>query len=208
MYPPQLTPTHVVHHNRGYGYGVVGVSGTIAAGLAQDSLVFALMCGQQAGVQASAQMKLWIDRLRIVFTTIAAFTTPITASRRLGIYRGAAGSGHALPTVGTALTPVAKDLGAPATVASAFIAATGAMTPGSVTREANPIMQLDLVAAGAAGARQEMVYELAAPYNAPQVIGPDQLLLVSNPVAMDAGGTWQLAVDELHWIEQSIGALN
>jgi hypothetical protein len=60
---------------------------------------------------------------------------------------------------------------------------------------------MDLVHIGAAGARQDFVYELAAPFNAPMAINPNELLVVSNPVAMDAGGTFQLTVKEAHWIE-------
>lgn len=206
MYPSPTNPTHVVHHNRGYGYAVSGVTGTIAAALAANSLVFALYCAQQAGTQASQQVRLYLDRLRLAVTTIAAFTGAITAGRSLGVYRATAGATHALPAAGTLLGIAKKSTTAPASQASATIATTVLLTPGTIVREANPIAMLDLVAVGAAGGRQEMVYELAAPYNAPIDIGPDEMLVVSNPNAMDAGGTWQLSIDECHWIEQTASA--
>jgi hypothetical protein len=198
MYPPTQLATPVVNHNRGYGYGVAGVTGTMAAGLAQDSIVFALFNGAQGSVNAADQLHLYLERLRLAFTTIAAFTTAITAGRRLGIYRatGVAATG------GTALTVAKKDTNAPATVvADARIATTAALGVVGITREAAPIALLDLVHVGAAGARQDFLFELATPLNCEEAIAPGELLVVSNPVAMDAGGTWQLSVDECHWVE-------
>jgi hypothetical protein len=91
MHPSLTNPTRVIHHNRGFGYGVAGSSGVIAAALAQDSIVFSILCGPQGGAPAAGvvdnRLSVWFDRLRLAFTTIAAFTTPMTAARRLGLYR-------------------------------------------------------------------------------------------------------------------------
>ena len=208
MYPSPTVPIHVVEHNRGYGFAVVGATGTMAPALAANSLVFALYCGQQPSTQASQQSRVYVDRLRLAFTTIAAFTAAITPGRSLGVYRATAGAGHALPIGGAALGIAKKNSGAPSSVASAYIATTALLTPGTIVREPNPIAMLDLVAAGAAGALRELVFELAAPMNAPIDIGPDELLVIANPVPMDAGGTWQLAVDECHWIEALASAMS
>jgi hypothetical protein len=201
MFPPLTAPTRVQHFNRGYGYAVSGVSGTIAAALAQDSVVFALLCDPQTALNNAPRDKLniYVDRLRIAVTTINAFTTPVTAGRRVGVYRA---SGGVAATGGTALPVVRKDTAAPASVClDARIAAAAALGVAGITRESAPIMTLDLSHVGGAGARQDWVLELAAPMNNPLAINAGELLVVSNPVAMDAGGTFQLSVDELHWIE-------
>jgi len=201
MFPPQTSPMRVFHFNRGYGYAVSGVSGTIAAGLAQDSLVLALLCDPaQGNVAANHKLGMYFDRLPLAFTTVAAFTTPVTPGRRLGVYRATGGQAA---TGGTTLAVAKKDAAnAPASVCtSALIAAASALGGAGITREATPIGTMDLTHVGTAGARQEFLFELAAPGNAPIAINPGELLVVSNPVVMDAGGTWQLTVKEAHWIE-------
>jgi hypothetical protein len=210
MYPAPTIPVHVVQHNRGYGFAVAGVSGLLPAGVAAGALLFALYCPQQAAAQASARIGIYLDRLRLAFTTVGAFTAPISAARGLALYRATAGAGHALPTGGTPLTVARKDTGAQAAMAmaTAIIANAAALTPGTVLISGGPIAMLDLAGTGAAGQRQEMIYEFAAPANSPLVIGADELLVVSNPIAMDAAGTWQLAVDECHWIEATASAIS
>lgn len=199
MFPSQTQPLRVLQFNRGYGYAVSGVSGTIAAALAQDSIILALFCAAQAGLAANKRTGMYFDRIHLAVTTIAAFTTPVIAGRRLAVYRasGAAATG------GTVLGVAKKDaVNAPASVCTdARIAAAALLTVAGITREANPIGTMDLTHVGAAGARQEFVFELAAPNNAPLAINANELLVVSNPVAMDAGGTFQLTVKEAHWIE-------
>lgn len=37
--------------------------------------------------------------------------------------------------------------------------------------------------------------------NAEIALAPGELLVISNPVVMDAGGIWQLTIEEAHWIE-------
>jgi hypothetical protein len=198
MFPPQTSPVRVFHFNRGYGYAVSGVSGTIAAGLAQDSIVLALLCDPQPNA-ANKRLEMCFDRLSLAFTTIAAFTAPVTAGRRLGVYRAtgpAATGGAQLPVIAR------KASNAPTSVcSSALIAAAGALGTAGIAREPTPIGTLDLAHVGAAGARQEFLFELAAPGNAEIVIAPGELLVVSNPVVFDAGGTWQLTLREAHWIE-------
>jgi hypothetical protein len=198
MFPPQTNPMRVMHFNRGYGYAASGVSGTIAAGLAQDSLVLALLCDPQPNAAANKRLEMCFDRLAIAVTTIAAFTTPISAGRRLGVYRA---TGPAA-TGGTPLAVARKASTAPTSIcSSALLAAASALGAAGIAREPTPIGTLDLVHVGAAGARQEFLFELAAPANAEMVIGPGELLVVSNPVVFDAGGTWQLTLKEAHWIE-------
>lgn len=199
MYPSPALPSRVQHFNRGWGYAVAGNSGTIAAALAANSVVFSLLCDPQVGVaNPNQRLSMYYDRLRFAFTTITAFGTSVTAPRQLGVYRAAG----AAATGGTAIGVVKKDTKNPNTsvCTDARIAAAAALGF-TAAREANPLAMMDLVHVGAAGARQDFLYELAAPMNNPIAINPGELLVVSNPAVFDAGGTWQLSVDECNWIE-------
>lgn len=173
-------------------YAVAGVTGTVAAALAQDAIVFAML------LAPASEMWAYLDQLRLAFTTVVAFTTPITAGRRLAVYRA---SGVAA-TGGAALGVVKKKTGAPTSnITSARIATNGALGVAGIAREADPIFSLDLTSVGAAGARLEAVYEMSpSSANPPPSLQPGELLVVSNPVAMDAAGTWQLGVTA-HWQE-------
>ncbi len=54
---------------------------------------------------------------------------------------------------------------------------------------------MSLVHVGAAGAYAEAIFEWHASWNRPLELLPGELAVVSNPVAMDAAGTWQLAAN-------------
>ncbi len=183
---------------RGHGYRIGEQSGTIAAALGANSAVYAQRIDPGAAVNA------WIDRVRVAYTTVVAFTTPITAGRRLALFRGsgAAASG------GTAIaTAVKMDTGiAPASECDAAqggdmrIATTGALTVTGITWESQPFGVLTLVHVGAAGAFVERVFEFHATEAHDAVLQPGQLLGLRNPAAMDAAGTWQFSV-EVAWRE-------
>lgn len=186
LYPDEKGGQRVSQVHRGNGYGVAGVTGTIAAALAQDSLVYAMRCDPAlVGIVE-------IRRVRLQWTTIVAFTTPITAGRQLGIYRaaGAATSG------GAALAAVALDTagaGAGSGLSDVRIATTAALGVAGVVREANARARMTAVHVGAAGVFFEELYEFYGE-SAPFELNPGELMVVSNPVAMDAAGTWQLGV--------------
>jgi hypothetical protein len=93
------------------------------------------------------------------------------------------------------------------TVTVARMATTAALTAGGLVRDANPLALLDLVSVGAAGGRLEHVYELGAPQPQEWGLNPSEYIVVSNPQAMDAAGTWQLTINELSWYEQRRVAL-
>lgn len=199
MYPTGTNPQRTLSVNRGYGYSLAVQSGTIAVALAQDSVVFAL----RADTTANSEMCVFPDRLRLAFTTIVAFTTPVTAARRLGIYRASNAGAEVSGGTDVLAAIRKKDTNAPAsTVVKAFMATTAGLTLGGLSREAHPLALLDLVHVGAAGGRAEFIYELAPPQTNEWCINPAEYLAISNPVAMDAAGTWQLAINELSWYEQ------
>lgn len=169
------------------GFSISGITGIVAAALAADSVVFAMRCAPSTNTR-----RLFVERVRLQWTTLTAFTTPVTAGRRIGLYRGA---GAAL-TGETALVPVLKDgSGADAAadlavISDARISSTAALTPGAFVREANEIDQISLGHVGASGGHHNELIELPAP----QELLPGELLVVSNQIAMDAAGTFQLQV--------------
>lgn len=179
-------------------YCVSNITGTIAAALAANASVFAMRLDPGSSKLA------FIERIRCQFTTIVAYTTPITAGRRLALYRGsgAAASG------GTAITTgVRKDTANG--VASEFdvanggdirIATTGALTVTGITYETDPIRMASLVHVGNAGNYLDWIWEFHAAECAPIILQPGQLIAIRSPVAMDAAGTWQLAVN-VDWYE-------
>lgn len=201
MYPVGQNAQRVLNVQRGHGYALANQTGTMAAALAQDAIVFAL----RADTTASSVTGVYIERLRLAFQAIVAFTTPITAGRRLGIYRATNPGAEVSGGTDVKATIRKKDGTAPAsTVATALIATTAALTAGGLVREASPLALLDLVSVGAAGARLESTYELAAT-TGPQewCLNPGEYIVISNPAAMDAAGTWQLTINELAWYEST-----
>lgn len=169
------------------GFSISGITGIVAAALAADSVVFAMRCAP-----ATNRRRLYVERVRLQFTTLTAFATPVVAARRLGLYRGST----AALTDGAALTPVLKDGSTQdatddlAVISDARISTTAALTPGTFVREANEIDQISLSHVGASGGQHNEVIE----FPDPQQLLPGELLVVSNQVAMDAGGTFQLQV--------------
>lgn len=181
---------------RGNGYVVANKTGTIGAGLALDSLVYAQR------VSPTSNLRAFLEQVRLQWTTIVAFTTAITPGRRLGLYRAAG----AAATGGTAIAAAAKkDPTGPASQCDAAsggdirIAAAAALGAAGIVR-GELLGVLELVHVGAAGGHHVETFEWAAPKTAPAQLAPGELLVVSNPVAMDAAGTWQLGVT-VHWHE-------
>lgn len=184
---------------RGNGFSFSASTGTMTAGLAANAAVFAMRLDTGTGAKA------YIDRVRWQFTTIAAFTTPITAGRSLTLYRGAganASGGTGLPepmrkhTASTSSEFSATDGG------DARIATTGALGVVGITFESAPIRMASLVHVGTAGAHYETIWEFADSECSPVVIEPGELLAIRNgPNAMGAAGTWQLTltVDWREW---------
>ncbi len=193
---PGLGALRVTNIARGYGYGLAATTGTIAAALAANSSVFAMR------PDPGSTRRLFLDRIRIEFTCLVAYTTPITAGRRLGVFRGsgAAASG------GTALTPIAKHGTADTSEVStanggdARISTTGALTVTGITFETPAFRELSLVHAGTAGAFREALWEFSSHESQPIQLDPGQVLAIRNPAAMDAAGTWQLSV-AVDWYE-------
>lgn len=178
-------------------YALAGSTGTIAAALAANSSVLALRMSPSAGA-----LQAYITRMRLMYTCVVAFTTPVTAGRRLGIYRGAG----AAPSGGTTVADFTqKDASAPASQCAAGqggdarIATTGALTVTGITFETQPIAEMSLSHVGAAGAFVDFTFEFdMLPH--PIVLSAGQLVAVRNPAIFDAAGTWQLT-STIEWHE-------
>ncbi len=163
---------------------VSGSTGTMAAALGANSLVFA------ARVSELATGHVLVTRVRIQWTCLLAFTTAVTAGRRIAVRRAAVPA--ALAASGTVLTAVLHNSSDPAVITSDVrIATTAGLTATGVTVEASDLAQIPLAGFGSIGSFQDMVVDLSAN---PIRLGPGEALVLTNPVAMDVVGTWQLAV--------------
>lgn len=183
---------------RGDSYSVCATTGTMAAALAANSSVFAMRLDP-----SSATRLAFIERIKLQWATLAAFTVPVTAGRRLELYRGsgaaaAGGTAIALTAQKNTANPLSEfNTGQGGDVR---IASTGALTVTGITYETSPFAVMTLSHLGAAGAYGEAVFEFSATESAPIVLQPGQLLAVRNPLIMDAAGTWQLGV-RVDWHE-------
>lgn len=185
---------------RGVGFSVSNITGTIAAALAANSSVFAMRLDPGSAVRA------YIDRIRLQYTTIVAYTTAVTAGRRLAVFRGSGAAASGGTAIATAVRKWTA-FGATSEFDSVNggdlrIATTGALTVTGITFETDPIALMTLTHVGAAGAFLETIFEFSPFESSEIVLEPGQLLAVRNPVAMDAAGTWQLGVG-VQWREAS-----
>lgn len=176
---------------RGYGFAVAATTGTIAAALGANSTLFAMR------LSPTSPRRAFIDSLRLEFTCIVAYTTPVTVGRRLALYTGTIAAN---PTGGTAIAvPQAKHGTANTSNFAAAqggdirIASTGSLTAAATLGQ--QFRELSLVHVGAAGAFREAVWEFASGAESqPPQLEPGGIIVIRNPVAMDAAGTWQLSV--------------
>lgn len=180
----------------GHRYSQGNVTGTIAAGLAANSAVYAMRSNP------GTTKKVRIHWIHLQWTCIAAFTTPITAGRRLAIFRGAGAAASGGIALG--ITPKRDSLSPPSQCDSAQggdqrIASTGALTVTGITFE-SPLKVMSLVHVGAAGAFFEQIFEFDDDTGGPLILNPGELMAIRTGAAMDAGGTWQLAVN-VDWTE-------
>jgi hypothetical protein len=140
----------------GQAWSVTGSTGTMAASLAQDAIVFAMgaIADDATRPNLPPRAPLEIEGLRLTFTCIVASAAPATAGRALRLFKGSNNT-QAMPTGGTALTPLPKrtlDAGSDTglTGGVARISTTAGLTAGTFTRGTVPLATFDLVGGGAA----------------------------------------------------------
>lgn len=182
---------------RGQSYSVSEVTGTVGAALAANASVFCMRLDPGSPVRA------FVDAIELRYTTIVAYTTPVTAGRRLAVFRGsgaAASGGTAVATLAPKSTGYAASEFDAASGGDVRIATTGALTVTGITFETAPIAVMTLVHVGTAGAYAEAKFYFSAMDGAPIQLEPGQVLAVRAPALFDAAGTWQLGV-EAHWRE-------
>lgn len=183
-------------------YAIGAKTGTIAAAAAAGAAVFAMR------LNPGSTKKAYIDTIKLRWTTVVAFTTPLTQTRSIVLTRGAG----AASSGGTSLaTAVKKDTGYAAsqtdvaTGGDVRIATTGALTVTGITWESTNFEEITLAHVGAAGAYYEHVLELSNRAHAIE-LNPGELIGVRvGGSAMDAAGTWSLGV-KVDWRESDTEA--
>jgi hypothetical protein len=162
------------------GQSFAGFTGTMAAALAAGSTVLAVR------YPAAATLAGMLKWMHLHWTCIAAFTTPVTAGRRLSLRRGSGGN----PSGGTDLDFVRDQSAGTELLWTGQVATTGALTMTGVTYETPTRARLMLSQAGAAGADYDEIWTFDDPF----ILVPGELFGIVAPATMDAGGTWQLSV--------------
>lgn len=195
LYTVDVSPT-------GSNYAIAAKTGTIAAAAAAGAAVFAMR------LDPGSTKKAWIESMRLRWTTIVAFTTPITATRSIVITRGSGAATSGGTSIATATKKDSTYGISEFDVASGGdirIATTGALTVTGITWETVNLGEATLIQAGAAGAFYEVVYEFSV-RNHEIELNPGEVLGIRvGPSAMDAAGTWVLGV-EVNWRESATEA--
>jgi hypothetical protein len=185
-------------HLDGSAWSLTGTTGTMAASLGANSIVFAMgaIADDLTKVNPQRRGPLEIEGIQVVFTAIVASATPVAAGRALRLFK-ASNNAQTMPAGGTALTALEKrtlDRTQDSGLSGAQIATTGALTVAGFTRGTVPLATVDLSGAGAVGGR--VVHELFEIRNgSPLWLDPGEILVLSNPAAFDALLTWQLTVN-------------
>ena len=180
-------------------YTASGITGTMAAALAANSTVFILYNA------FNATRNIHITSFSVQFVTIAAFTAPVTAGRRLELYRGLYGT--TAPTGGTAVLIAQKlsngsvSKADPANGGACQISSTGTLTTTGLTFETSSMGTMTLTSAGAAGAYRERLFDWTGSNEQAIELLPGESISIRNPIAMDAGGTWNIAIT-VNWYEE------
>ena len=184
-------------------YAIAAKTGTVGAAIAAGGAVYVQR------VNPGYSGKIYIDRMRLRYTTIVAYTTPITQTRSIVVKRGAG----AAASGGTSLANAAKkDTGYSAsncdvaTGGDTRIATTAALTVTGITFETVNFAEMTLAHVGAAGAYQEALIDLTNARGHPIELNAGELIAVTvGASAMDAAGTWSLDVD-INWRESTTEA--
>lgn len=184
----------------GSAWGLTGKTGTMAASLGANSVVFAMgaLADDAAKPNIPRRAPLEIESFRLTFTTIVASATPVASGRVLQLFK-ATDNAQPMPTNGTALTALpkrTKDAGENSGLIgdAAVIASTAALTVTGFTRGTVPLLTFDVCSTGAAGNRLTLDY-FEHLDGGPLWLDPGEILVISNPAAFEAQLTWSLSVN-------------
>lgn len=183
----------------GQPWSLNGSTGTMAAALAQDAVVFAMGAVADPAVGVSQTLKrapLEIQGFQMVFSVIVAAAAP--APRSLQLFKSS-NNAQSMPAGGTPLTALPKrtlDKGADSGLIgdAAQIATTAGLTVVGFTRGTVPLRTFDLTATSVVGNRH--VFEFFRKWDGESMwLDPGEILVVSNPAAFPALLTWTLTVN-------------
>jgi hypothetical protein len=181
----------------GAAYSAAAKTGTIAAAAAAGAAMFAMR------LNPGSTKKVYVQVLKLRYTTVVAFTTPVTQTRSLVLTRGvgaATSGGTSMPIAVKKDSTYALSQTDLSVGGDVRIATTAALTVTGITWEAQNLAEITLAHVGAAGAYLEQVFEFDLRSHSIE-LNPGELLGVRvGPSAMDAAGTWSLAV-EVSWRE-------
>lgn len=176
----------------GAHYTVAAKTGTIAAAAAANAAVFAMRLNPGYGGKA------YIDSVKLRWTTIVAFTTPVTQTRSIVLVRGAgaaASGGTAIAVATKKDTAYAVSQFDSATGGDIRISSTGALTVTGITFESTNLGEVTLAHVGTAGAYYEHVYEFSLRNHTIELNAGELLAVRVGASAMDAAGTWSLGIE-------------
>jgi len=186
----------------GSNYTIAAKTGTVGAAIAAGGAILAMR------LDPGSTKKAWINFVRLRWTTIAAFTTPVTQTRSLVLTRGsgaAASGGTSIPVATKKDSTYSASEFDLALGGDMRISTTGALTVTGITWETINLGEVTLSHVGAAGGYIEATYEFAARTHEIE-LNPGELLGIRvGPSAMDAAGTWSLGV-EVAWRESTTEA--
>jgi hypothetical protein len=163
------------------GQGFSGMTGTMAAALANAAAVFA------ARYPLVATHRFLVQWIHLHYVTLVGYTVPFTAGRSLICKRGSGGdasSGTDISVVRNQSDLTSENL------LTGQVATTGALTMTSVSFETPVKARLLLAQAGNAGNDYDEIWTFDEPF----ILLPGQLLGILAGQAFDAAGTWQLSV--------------
>ena len=138
-----------------------------------------------------------IRRMHVHWTTLAAFSGLVTASRGLKLLLAKPDQmpKAVLPTGGAAFSLAHKLPGDNETLAHGVVATTTALTTSGYTLRPDVRARMSLVHAGAAGASFDQVWRFDGIEAEPLWLPTGWLAVLATEGALDAGGTGQLKVD-------------
>lgn len=156
-----------------------GVTGTIGAGLASGGAV--------AVLRYSGTKKFALSWLHVHVATIVAFTTAVTAGRRLHLRHGTGGGSWDASAAGGSALDASRNLSSGAeTLVDGRIASTGALTVTGLTF-GDVKARLLLAQVGNSGSDYDEIWR----FDDPLILLPNEVLGLVAGAAFDAGGTWQ-----------------
>lgn len=191
-----LYHSHYTAGQRDAGQAGSALTGTVAAALAADGVVWSLRYPETAVMPSASPLarRLYVQRIHVQYVTGTAYTTPVTLGRHLKLVRAVAAAGTANPSGGAAYTMVRKRSDGTETLAVGRVATTGALTTTGFTL-GDPLQRIVLSQAGASGAAYDEAWRFDGVEADPLILLPGQALFIAAGATFDAAGTFELQVD-------------